>query len=124
SEPSTLYRINTATNTLDKEYEFGASLMAFYQNKAYLISSNYRAGEDVLLEMDLNDGSLQESDVFEGEALDHIYGIAIDAENGDIWLSDANYGALGKIRRYNRAMDKVDLTYTAGAFPKVFTFKR
>src|SRR5690606_32763660 len=123
-KPSRLYRIDTKTNKVDKEYEFGAHLMAFTKNKAYLVSNNYKAGEDTFLEMDLGTETLTESDIFKGVELDHLYGLAVDSDNGDIWLSDANYGQLGKVRRYNKALDKIDLTYTTGAFPSVFVFKR
>jgi len=123
-EPSRLYRIDTKTNKVDKEYEFGAHLMAFTQNEAYLVSSNYKAGDETLLEMDLATETLKESDIFKGIELDHIYGLAIDSDNGNIWLSDAQYSQLGKVRRYNKKLNKVDLTHTAGAFPSTFAFKR
>ncbi|TCK80695.1 YncE family protein [Albibacterium bauzanense] len=122
--PSRLYRIDTKTNKVDKTYEFGAHLMTFYEDKAYLVSSNYKADKDTFLEMDLTTETLKESDIFKGIELNHIYGLAIDSDNGNIWLSDANYSELGKVRRYNKKLNKVDLTYTAGAFPSVFAFKR
>src|SRR5690606_27816437 len=118
------YRIDIKTNKVDKEYEFGAHLMAFTQNKAYLVSNNYKDGVYTFLEMDLGTEVLKESDIFKGIELDHIYGLAIDSDNGDIWLADAQYSQLGKVRRYNKALNKVDLTYTTGAFPSIFAFKR
>lgn len=123
--PSRLYRIDTKTNKVDKEYEFGAFFMVSNgSDKAYLVSNNYKAGETTFLEMGLGTESIKESTVFNELELSNVYGFAIDSENGDLWLSDTDYSNPGKVYRYNNKLNKVDLTYTVGALPTAFAFKR
>jgi len=124
-KPSRLYRIDTKTNKVDKEYEFGAFLMVSNdKDKAYLVSTNYKAGETTFLEMGLGTETLKESSIFNGLELNNVYGFAIDSENGDLWLSDTDYSNPGRVYHYNNKLNKVDQTYTVGALPSAFAFKR
>lgn len=124
-KPSILYRIDTKTNKFDKKYEFGVFFMVSNaKDKAYLVSNNYKAGETTFLEMDLGTGTIKETAIFSGLELNNVYGFEIDTENGDLWLSDTDYSNPGKVYRYNNKLNKIDLTYTVGALPSAFAFKR
>lgn len=119
---SRLYKVNTATKAVE-ELNFGASIMAFYQNTAYLLSYNYEAGKPSLVEMDLPTGSTKLMEHFKSEDLSNIHGLATNPGNGDIWLGTTDYENPGKVYHYNAASKSVS-SYTVGLNPAKFAFKK
>src|SRR5690606_38988448 len=120
---SRLHIIDAKTSAVSP-LAFGANLMAFKDQTAYLISGNYEPGKTQVLEMNTNTLVIKQVDLFKDENIVNYNGLAVDPDNGDLWVSGYNeYGSLGKIYRYHTEKAKVD-SYTVGIFPKAFTFKR
>jgi len=123
-QPAKLYRINTGTDAIDKEFDFGIQLMAFSDNKAYMISTNYPdVNGYTLLEMDLNGENISELDYFNSVAIDNMYALTVDQKNGDIWISNTNYDTDGQVYHYIRETQKVE-EFSVGLNPSVLVLKK
>jgi len=123
-KPSRLYKINTATKEVEKAFEFGAGLMSFFQNKAYLISYNFEENKTNLLEMDLASSTVKKADIFSEGALTHPnypYALSINPKNGDLWYANSDYTNPGTVYHYNNGSKEIK-EYTVGLNPSVFVF--
>jgi len=123
-KPSRLYKINTATKEVEKAFEFGAGLMSFSQNKAYLISYNFEENKTNLLEMDLTSSVVKKSNIFNEAALSHPnypYALSVNPKNGDLWYANSDYTNPGIVYHYNNGSKEIK-EYTVGLNPSVFVF--
>jgi len=120
-KPSRLYKVNTSTKAVE-ELSFGANIMSFHQNSAYLLSYNYEPGKALLLEMDLSTGQVEEMEHFSSQNLSNIHGLAVNPDNGDIWLGTTDYTNPGTVYRYSSASKQVS-SFTVGLNPANFAFK-
>lgn len=121
-KPSRLYKINTATKAME-ELNFGANIMAFYQNTAYLLSYNYEPGKARLLEMNLTNGVVKAMEQFDDQDLSYVYGLTTNRDNGDIWLGTTDYSNPGKVYHYNAGSKEIS-SFTVGLNPANFVFKK
>lgn len=121
-KPSRLYKINTSTKAVE-ELAFGADLMTFHQNSAFLLSYNYEPGKARLLEMDLSSGDVKAMEHFESQNLSYIYSLEVNPDNGDIWMGTTDYTNPGTVYRYNALRRQVS-TFTVGLNPASFAFKK
>lgn len=123
-QPAKLYRINTSTDAIDKEFDFGVQRMDFSDNKAYMISTNYSdTYEYTLLEMDLNGENLSELDYFKSITIDNMYALTVDQKNGDIWISNTDYETDGKVYHYVQETQQVE-EFSVGFNPAALVLKK
>jgi YVTN family beta-propeller protein len=119
--PSRLYAINVSSLSVVKEFEFGAELMDFYKDKAYLFTKDERNGDTRFLEMNTKDFSMQNKTRFENSKT--LYGLGVDPITGDIWIADGmGYVENGYVYRFNAQTNATE-TYEVGGLPSKFIFK-
>ncbi len=124
--PSRLQIINTNTNTLKHTFEgFEAMNFTINNDTAYLYHFDYMSNkskivvlnvktEQVLLEYFINDGT----------SIETIYGIAVDARNGDVYIADARgFVNTGMVYCYNK-MGIRKFGFEAGLNPNRLIFVR
>lgn len=123
--PSKLYRLNSSADAVDKEFDFGGLQMAFSNNAAYVVSTNYQNENGVynLLEMDLNGDNIRKINHFNSLTIDNIYALGVNSENGDIWISNSDYINDGQVYHYSTATQNVE-DFSVGLNPSVLLFKK
>lgn len=120
-----LYRINATTDEIDKEFDFGVQLMAFRDNKTYLVSTNYQNEDGTynLLEMDQNGENISKLNYFSSVTINNLYALAVNQENGDIWVSNSDYTNEGQVYHYSIETQNVE-EFPVGFNPSVLIFKK
>jgi hypothetical protein len=116
--PSRLFRINPTTLKKDKEFEFGAELLAFNGDHAYFFSDNLEEGKTLFLEMNTSNFEIKVQNRFEDVVSP--YALAIDSKSEDIWVGEA---MTNQVYHFNKKENKVE-QYAVGLLPKKFVFKR
>lgn len=116
--PSRLFRINPATLKIDKEFEFGAELLAFNGNYAYFFSDNLEEDKTLFFEMNTSSFEIKVQNRFEDVIVP--YALAIDPDSEDIWAGGA---VTNQAYRFNKQANTME-SYPVGLLPKKFVFKR
>jgi len=92
-------RIDTNTDQVVNTYDLSVTNFDFYGDRAYLYSYNSTNKESWIKVFDLNAKRvIKESFITDGTKLTTPYGINVNAENGDVYITDAgNYISLGDV---------------------------
>lgn len=123
--PAKLYRINSVTDAVDKEFDFGAQLMDSKGGQLYVVSTNYEGENGVfnLLQMDKNADQVNKLDYFNSITFDYMYALTVDQENGDIWVSNAVWTGNGTVHHYSIESQDTE-EFTVGLGPSVLVLKK
>lgn len=118
SKPSRLFKIDPKALKIDKEFDFGAGLIAFQGNTAYLFSANYEDDKTSFLKMNLSTFDIEVQELFQDVAAP--YALEVDPDSKDIWVGDGMNHQVHRLKKGEKEADK----YPVGLLPKKFVFKR
>jgi YVTN family beta-propeller protein len=118
---SSLHRINTLTNTVDKTIELGANFSRLTINKAknylYTLKGNH------MYKIAITDTTLPEAAFLSIEAAVGLYGIGVDPATDEIYVADAKgFVANGTVYRYTATGTRID-EFNTGKGPNGFVFR-
>ncbi|MBA4057149.1 MAG: hypothetical protein C0490_20720 [Marivirga sp.] len=117
-----LFRINTSTLVVEETIDLNVSPdgdLAVTPDKRNLI---YSSGKNVY-RIAITSTDAPTEPLFEADEVVTNYALAVDPDNGDIWLGDAlNYTSAGKVYIYNASGD-FKSSFDAGISPTQFVFK-
>lgn len=123
--PAKLYRINAATDVVDKNFDFGVLLMSSTNDKIYAVSTNYQGEDGVfnLLEMNSNGDQVDKLNYFSSIDFDSMYALTVDQENGDIWVSNTDWSNNGSVYHYSTSSQEVE-EFAVGLNPSVLVLQK
>ncbi|MBX2914999.1 MAG: YncE family protein [Cyclobacteriaceae bacterium] len=118
---ASLYRINTATNQVDKVIELGMSASNLAINKAK--NQLYVARGNRVYKIAITATDAPESAFISVASAVGFYGIGVDPETDEIYLADAKgFAANGTVYRYSATGSLID-EFGAGKGPNGFVFR-
>lgn len=124
--PSRLQIINTLTNTLKHTFDgFEAMNLTISGDTAYVYHYDYMTGESKILVLNVKtEQVLTENFISDGTSIETIYGIAVDAKTGDVYIADARgFVNTGKVFCYsNKGVRK--FSFETGLNPNRIVFVR
>ena len=86
-----LQKISSVTDEVVRTFDFEITNMAFYGSKAYLYSYDYFTYDYTVKVMDVNSETIvNENFISDGTVLEAPFGIAVNPQNGDVYVTDAH----------------------------------
>ncbi|WEK34559.1 MAG: hypothetical protein P0Y53_18895 [Candidatus Pseudobacter hemicellulosilyticus] len=124
--PPSVSVIQSSTNTVKKELgaAFPFSHVRIYKDVAFFYN-NY-GGTEVLLYNTTNNTVIRESFVTDGTAVEAVYGVNIDEENDNVYITDSkNFASSGAVFCFGSdGKKKFDFSTSPGVGPNTVVFKR
>jgi YVTN family beta-propeller protein len=125
--PATVAVISSATNTRKAVLgtQFGFDHIRIFNDTAYLYN-NYPSGVGVRVMNTLTNSIIRDAFITDGTTVDIPYGIDIDAQNGDVYITDAvDYIAPGKVTCFGRnGVKKFSFSVAPATMPNKVLFVR
>lgn len=122
---SRLQKINTVTDEVVRTFDFEITNMCVYENRAYIYSSNYNpdAPEYTLQVMDLSTETIvNEHFVSDQTVLKIPYCVAVNPQNGDVYVVDAqNFIVNGDVYCFGQD-GKRKFSFEVGINPSAIVF--
>lgn len=120
---SCLQKINTSTDNVVKTYNFEINEMAIYGNILVFYSYDYATMKASFQKFDLSTGTIiSDHFITDGTTLVTPYLIAIDQDNGDVYISDSyDYTVNGDIFCFNQN-GQLKFSFEAGMNPNHVVF--
>ena len=120
---SCLQKISPVTDEVVSVYNMELNNMAFYGNSAYFYSYDFSTEEYTVQIFDLSSETVTNSHfITDGTTLKVPYGIAINPQNGDVYLTDAqNFTVNGDVYCFGQD-GKRKFSFEVGINPSVIVF--
>lgn len=121
--PATFQRINTQTDEVVQVFDFPVSNFAISDNLCYLYSYNYSTQESAFKVLDVETETvLKEGFIADGTSITTPYCIAVNPDNGDVYITDArNYTVSGTVYCFDADGNK-RFSFNVGVNPSSIVF--
>lgn len=118
-----LQKINTGTDEVVRTFDFDITNLAIFGNRAYLYSYNYSTEIYTIQVMDLSSETvINEHFISDNTSLNTPYGIAVDPNNGDVYVTDAyNFTVNGDVYCFGQD-GKKKFSFEVGINPSGMVF--
>lgn len=122
--PMTFQRIDSQTDELVQTFDFAVTNFTISGNLCYFYHYNYSTQQCAVKVMDvLTEQIVNEQFVSDGTSLTTPYGIAVNPDNGDVYLTDAyQYSTNGDVICFGADGHK-KFSFEAGVCPSCIVFK-
>lgn len=120
---SCLQKISPFTDEVVKTYDFELNNLSFYGNSAYFYSYNFSTEEYTIQIFDLaTEMVVNNQFITDGTTFDVPYGIAVNPQNGDVYISDAhNFTVNGDVYCFDQS-GKKKFSFEVGVNPSGMVF--
>ena len=121
--PTTFQRVNTLTDEVVQVFDFPVSNFTIYNDLCYLYSYNYSTQESAFKVLNVETETvLKESFIADGTSITIPYCIAVNPDNGDVYITDArNYTVSGAVYCFDPDGYK-RFSFNAGINPSSIVF--
>ena len=120
---SCLQKISPVTDEVVQTYNFELNNLAFYGNSAYFYSYDFNSEEYTIQVFDLATETIVNSHfITDGTTLNIPYGIVVNPQNGDVYISDAqNFTVNGDVYCFGQD-GKKKFSFEVGVNPSTMVF--
>lgn len=120
---SCLQKISPVTDEVVQTYNFELNNLAFYGNSAYFYSYDFNSEEYTIQVFDLATETIVNNHfITDGTTLNIPYGIAVNPQNGDVYISDAqNFTVNGDVYCFGQN-GKKKFSFEVGVNPSAMVF--